>query len=265
MLEQQSAASVTLERRGAALWARLNRPGALNGLTPEVADGLDAALDVAAADPEVRALVVAGTGRAFCAGADLKYLQSVEDDPGAHIAFLRRVGESFDRLEAFGKPVIAAVNGVAVAGGLELLLCCDLVVASEDARIGDAHANYGLLPGAGSSVRLARRIGITRAKHLLFTGAMVSATEMRSAGLVNDVVPAEQLEEAVAELVAALATKSPLGLARVKQLANDALESPAAVGLRAELIASELHRHSHDMTEGLAAFAEKRVPRFSGR
>jgi enoyl-CoA hydratase len=262
---QPAGSQVGLERRGAALWASLNRPDALNGLTPELIDGLDAALDAAAADAEIRVLVVTGTGRAFCAGADLKYLQSVEGDPDAHMAFLRRVGATFDRLEAFGKPVVAAVNGIAVAGGLELLLCCDLAIAADDARIGDAHANYGLLPGAGSSVRLARRIGLTRAKRLLFTGALVPAGEMLAAGLLNEVVPAVELEDAVDRLVAQLAAKSPLGLERVKQLANDAVESPVAVGLRAELQASELHLHSHDMREGLAAFAGKRTPCFTGR
>lgn len=257
--------SVSIERRGAALWALLNRPTAMNGLTPAIADGLDAAMETAVADPEVRALVVSGAGRAFCAGADLKHLRSLEHDADAHLAFLRRVGSTFDMLERHPKPVIAAVNGVAVAGGLELLLCCDLAVAVESAVIGDAHANYGLLPGAGSSVRLARRIGMTRAKHLLFTGAIVPARDMVAAGLLNEVVADGDLDDAVQRLVDALAAKSPLGLSRVKQLTTDASESPVAVGLRTELLASELHRQSHDMHEGLAAFAEKRSPRFEGR
>jgi len=253
--------AVTVQRRGPALWARLDRPDALNALTVAVSDGLDAAMD-AAQDPDVRALVITGRGPAFCAGADLKAIRAADGD---FVGFLRRVGAAFDRLEAFPKPVIAAVNGVAVAGGLELLLCCDLVIAAEGARIGDAHANYGLLPGAGSSVRLARRIGITRAKHLLFTGAMVPAHELVAAGLVNAVVSGGELEAAVDELVVTLAAKSALGLARVKRLADDALETPVPVGLRAELAAGELHAASHDMNEGLAAFAEKRTPRFEGR
>jgi enoyl-CoA hydratase len=252
---------VELERSGPALWAKLNRPEALNGLTVGIAEGLDAAVD-AAEDPEVRALVITGVGRAFCAGADLKVVRAGEGD---HMTFLRRMGAAFDRLEALPKPVIAAVNGIAVAGGLELLLCCDLVIASESARIGDAHANYGLLPGAGSSVRLAQRIGVTRAKHLLFTGAMLPARDLEAAGLINDVVPDDELRPAIDRLVETLATKSPLGLARMKRLAADALEVPTPVALRAELAASELHLTSYDMHEGLAAFAEKRAPRFEGR
>jgi enoyl-CoA hydratase/carnithine racemase len=256
---------VLQEHRGPALWARLNRPDALNGLTPGVITGLRSAMATAADNDDVRALVITGEGRAFCAGADLKVLREGDPSQAAFVAFLRVVGAAFDELEAFPKPVIGAVGGVAVAGGLELLLCCDLVVSDSRAKFGDAHANYGLLPGAGASVRLVRRIGLARAKHLMFTGGMVSAEEMRAAGLVNEVVADGELTAAVERLVETLAAKSPLGLRRMKQLANDALETPTAVALRAELLASELHRGSHDMAEGLEAFGERRTPVFSGR
>jgi len=253
---------VVQERRGSALWAHLNRPDALNGLTPGIIDGLRAAMDASAQDAEIRALVVTGAGRAFCAGADLKFVLAGGEE--GFRSFLRAVGAAFDELEAYPKPVIGAVNGVAVAGGLELLLCCDLVVAAASAKIGDAHANYGLLPGAGASVRLARRIGLTRAKHLLFTGEMVTAQEMLAAGLVNEVVAADELVETVDRLVAAVATKSPLGLQRMKQLVNDAFDTPLPIALRAELLASDLHSESYDMNEGLTAFSEKRAPEFRG-
>lgn len=255
---------VVTERRDAALWIRLNRSDALNAITPGVVDGLRAALDAAASDAAVRVLVVTGNGRAFCAGADLKEVRRADGGRDAFAAFLRSVGRAFDELEACPKPVIGAVNGLALAGGLELL-CCDLVIAAASAKLGDAHANYGLLPGAGASVRLPRRIGIARAKQLFFTGAMVPAAELVAAGLVNEVVADEDLDGAVGERVSAIAAKSPLGLSRMKRLANDAWETPAPIALRAELAAGELHRASHDMNEGLAAFAEKRPPRFEGR
>ncbi|MFC9837904.1 enoyl-CoA hydratase/isomerase family protein [Rhodococcus sp. NPDC127530] len=256
---------VRIERRGHALWARLDRAEALNGLNPSVAEGLHQAMDVAAGEAGIHALVVTGDGRAFCSGADLKYLQGDGDGRQPDFsAFLQRVGDVFDRLEQFPKPVVAAVNGFAVAGGLELLLCCDLVIAAESAKIGDGHANYGLLPGAGGSVRLSRKIGITRAKHLLFTGSLVQAREMLNAGLVNQVVPDAELDLAVDALVETLAAKSPIALRRTKQLVNDAGETSLPVALRAEQALSELHRHSYDMAEGLAAFSEKRGPLFKG-
>lgn len=259
---------VAYEVRGAGAWIRIDRPDAMNALNPAVIAGIRESLEKAEADDDVRAVVVTGTGRAFCAGADLKAIQqmSAHDDPATSIgAFLREAGRVFDGLEAFPKPVIAAVNGLALAGGLELILCCDLVIAAESAKLGDAHANYGLLPGGGSSVRLPRKIGPTWAKYLLFTGEFLPASDFIPLGLVNRVVPDDELDDAVDHLVATLATKSPLGLKRMKQLIHDGLEQPVATGVRLELLASEAHAHSHDMAEGLAAFNEKRPPRFTGR
>jgi enoyl-CoA hydratase/carnithine racemase len=145
------------------------------------------------------------------------------------------------------------------------VLCCDLVIAARSARLGDAHANFGLLPGGGSSVRLPRKIGPTRAKHLLYTGEFVPAEQLREAGLVNEVVDDADLLAAAGRLVARLRTKSPLVLRRMKALVDDGLEQPIETALRLELLASEVHAHSHDMKEGLAAFEEKRAPVFTGR
>lgn len=258
--------AVLTQTRVGALWATLNRPAALNSITPEIVRGLDAALDQALADDTVCAVVLSGTGRAFCAGADLKHVRrTIGADDTTIAAFLQAIFALMNRVEKFPKPVIAAVNGLALAGGLELVLCCDLVVAARSARIGDAHANYGLLPGAGSSVRLPRKIGATRAKYLLFTAEFASAEELREAGLVNEVVDDSELAAATERLVAKLATKSPLGLRRMKALVDDGLEQPVETALRLESLASEVHAHSHDMHEGLAAFEEKRKPHFRGR
>lgn len=256
--------AVATEARAGALWVRLQRRDALNSLNYEVVGRLEAALDEALSTPGVQALVLTGTGRAFCVGADLDLIDGAGAEPGALEDFLAAVGVMMRRLERLPMPTIAAVNGLALAGGLELVLCCDLVVAAAGAKIGDFHANYGLLPGAGASVRLPRRVGPALAKQLMFTGAMVEAEDLRHSGLLNDVVPADRLEAEVDALVAQIAAKSPLGLARMKQLVDDALEAPVEVGLRAELLASSLHGRSVDMAEGLAAFREKRTPRFTG-
>ena len=257
---------ILFETRDGALWLTLNRPAALNALTPAVVDGLASALARAERDPEVRAVVLTGTGRAFCAGADLKYVrESANGDEGAVAAFLDAVLAVMTRLEKFPRPVIAAVNGMALAGGLELVLCCDLVIAARSAKIGDAHANFGLLPGGGGSVRLPRKIGPTRAKYLLYTGEFVPAERLVEAGLVNEVVDDAELPQAAQRLVDRLKAKSPLVLRRMKALVDDGLEQPIETALRLELLASEAHAHSHDMKEGLAAFEEKRTPRFVGR
>jgi enoyl-CoA hydratase/carnithine racemase len=170
-----------------------------------------------------------------------------------------------NRLETFPMPVIAALNGLTLAGGLELTLCCDLVVAARSARLGDAHANYGLLPGGGSSVRLPRKIGPTRAKYLLYTGEFVPAEQLVAAGLVNEVVDDDMLIPATETLVTKLVNKSPLVLRRMKALVDDGLDQPSAIALRQELLVSEVHAHSYDLKEGLAAFEEKRKPLFAGK
>ncbi|TXH40894.1 MAG: enoyl-CoA hydratase/isomerase family protein, partial [Burkholderiaceae bacterium] len=157
------------EIRQGAMWIRLNRPEAMNSLTPQLLAGLSAALDEAQARDEVKAIGLTGAGRAFCAGADLKFVRADVTGPEAAAAFLQRVLATMNRIAAFPKPVIAALNGLALAGGLELVLCCDLVIAARSAKLGDAHANYGLLPGGGASVRLPRLIGAARAKYLMFT------------------------------------------------------------------------------------------------
>jgi enoyl-CoA hydratase len=255
------------EKRGAAAWVTLNRPEVMNSLDPATIADLDGAMDAAQADPGVRALVVTGTGRAFCAGADLKFLGGKVGPEGieALAGFLQQILPVFNRLEALPMPVIAAVNGLALAGGLEIVLCCDLVIAAESAKIGDAHANFGLLPGGGGSVRLPRKIGPTRAKYLLYTGDFVPAADLVAAGLVNQVVPDDKLVQAVEAVIQRIVVKSPLGLRRMKQLVDDGLNQPNETALRFEILAGEAHAKSHDMSEGLAAFNGKRKPKFTGK
>lgn len=257
--------SVQVDVRAGAVWVALNRPAAMNAITPDVVSGVIAALALAD-DPEIKAVVLIGTGRAFCAGADLKYVNSTsQGDEAATAKFLDSILDMMARLEACPRPVIAAVNGLALAGGLELVLCCDLVIAARSAKLGDAHANFGLLPGGGGSVRLPRKIGPTRAKYLMFTGEFLPAEDLIACGLVNEVVDDDELIAAAERLVAKLGSKSSLVLRRMKALVDDGLEQPKDVALRSELLVSEVHAHSHDMKEGLSAFEEKRTPSFIGR
>jgi enoyl-CoA hydratase len=253
---------VTIDRRGSALWARLNRPESMNAIDDGILDGLDAALTEAETDSTVRTFVLTGNGRAFCAGADLNFVSRLD---GGLTDFLDDVRRTMQRLEHLELPSIAAVNGTVFAGGLELLLCCDLAVAAQDAPISDAHANYGLLPGGGGSVRLPRRVGPTWAKYLMFTGRVVAARDLVSTALFNAVVSREELESTVDELTDTIAAKSPLAVSRMKQLLNNALDQPMHVSLKAELEASRVHSQSRDMAEGLAAFRQRRQPRFTGR
>lgn len=265
-----SSAQVLHERRGPALWLRLNRPDTLNSLNQNILDGLSAGLDEAEHDPQVRCVVISAVGRAFCAGADFTYVQSLATAgaDGAYSAsnrFLRRVGPVLDRIEAFPKPVIAAINGLTVGGGLELVLCCDLAVAARSARIGDGHATYGQIPGGGASVRLPRRLGLSRAKHLMFTGDLFPAEYFGGTDLLTAVVDDDALVDEVDRLSISIAAKSPVGLARMKMLANDALDVPLPIGLRTEVEQSALHEKSEDWREGISAFTEKRTPHFPGR
>ena len=257
---------VLFEIRDKAAWITLNRPTAMNSLTPGVMQGITAALDDIEKRPEVVAVVVTGSGRAFSAGADLKFIrESSGGDPRALQNFLQLVYSTLNRLEHFPRPVIAAVNGLALAGGIEIVLCCDLVIAAESAKLGDAHANFGLIPGGGSSARLPRKIGPNRAKYLMYTGEFLPARELHAMGLVNEVVPDADLKIAVERLITKLTNKSPLGLARMKQLVDDGLEQPEDTALRLEVALFDLHTTSEDMREGLAAFEQKRTPQFKGR
>jgi enoyl-CoA hydratase len=257
--------TIEYQRRGNAVWLWLNRPDALNALSPELMAELQQALAQAEGEAGIRALVLSGRGRAFCAGADLKhFLAALHGDAGVR-GFVGTALTVMNKLEAFPYPTIAAVNGIAVAGGIELVLSCDLVVAAESAVLGDAHMNYGLLPGGGSSIRMPRKIGATRAKYLLFTGESIAAAEALALGLVNKVVPAAELEAAVEKLVSRLAEKSPVALRRLKRLVDDGLESSLEAALRLEMIAWEAHAHAEDLREGLAAFSAKRKPVYKGR
>lgn len=254
-----------VDTRGGTRWLTLNRPDALNSLSSALVAALSVEVDRAAMDPEVRTVVLTGAGRAFCAGADLKESASRSGTPGAGAAFIRSIMSLIDRLEACPKPTIAAVNGLAVAGGLELVLACDMVYAAKTAVLGDSHANFALFPGGGATVRLPRKIGPNNAKWLMFSGESLPADDWVRMGLVNKTIELAELHSQVQSFAEKLGEKSPLVLARMKEALNDSLEQSAGVALRRERELNELHSHAYDRTEGLTAFRERRPPRFLGR
>jgi enoyl-CoA hydratase len=257
--------TISCDRRGHVAWITLNRPAAMNAISSVMIEELIDALEQITADAELRALVITGAGgRAFCGGADLKEVRAWLEGPvmPGKADFLNRLTSFFELLRAVPKPVIAAVNGIAVAGGLEIVMACDLVLAAETAVFGDAHSNFGLFPGAGGAAVLPRRIGINRAKYLLFTGEVVSAHEMMAFGIVNQVVATPDLASSAQALGERLATKSPRVLRKIKEVVNRALDQTETAALQEEMLALREHLRSADVREGLAAFAEKRNPEF---
>lgn len=254
--------SYSQSKRGAVGWITLERPKAMNALSRDMIEGMTATLQAWRDDAEVRAVVLTGTGPAFCAGADLKTASAVVA-PGEK-DFLDCIVTFFDTLRAFPKPTIAAVNGMTLAGGLEAVLACDIVIAARSARLGDGHSNFGVFPGGGGAAILPRKLPANVAKYLLFTGDAISAEEMKAHGLVNEVVADAELADRAQALGEKLAGKSPLVLARMKRVANEAADKSTADALRHELLELRDHQRSWDIQEGLRAFVEKRAPQFKG-
>ena len=246
----------------------LNRPDALNAIDWDMLHALDAALDSVAADESVRCLLVTGAGRAFSAGGDLKGYIALQRDPVRFPQFVDDLHRIFGRLRRLRVPAVALVNGVTAAGGLELLLGCDVAFAAESARIGDGHLNFGQMGGGGVLTLLPRLIGIQKAAELLFTGRFLDAAEAEHYGLVSRVVADRELLGAGLEFAEQVARKSPLAVANAKEVMatiwSDAL--PLEAGLRFERERNAYYcLTSEDAPEGLQAFSEKRTPRFRGR
>jgi enoyl-CoA hydratase/carnithine racemase len=246
----------------------LNRPDQLNAMTWEMIRQFDAALSQIAANPDVRVVLITGAGRAFSAGGDLKAYIELQRDAVRFPRFVADLHRSFGRLRTLTVPVVALVNGIAAAGGLELLLNCDLAFAAASARIGDAHLNFGQMGGGGVLTLLPRIVGIQRAAELIFSGRFLSADEAADWGLVSGVVPDDDLMARGLEFARDVATKSSLAVGNAKQVLNSVWAESMSVG---DGLALELERNSEycltseDAREGLAAFSEKRTPRFTGR
>ncbi|WP_333763745.1 enoyl-CoA hydratase/isomerase family protein [Streptomyces sp. IBSBF 2390] len=246
----------------------LTRPEALNALTPAMRDRLVDLLAAASADPDVRAVVLTGTGRGFCAGADLRGGGSPAGERiTGDVSRTLRLGAQ--RLIASvldcEKPVLAAVNGTAAGLGAHLALACDLVLAAESARFIEVFVRRGLVPDGGGAYLLPRLIGPRRAKELMFLGDAVPAAEAERLGLVNRVVPDGELEKTAREWAARLAAGPTRTLALTKALVNASLDTDRTTAFAAEATAQELNMTTRDAVEGLEAFAERRAAEFRGR
>jgi enoyl-CoA hydratase/carnithine racemase len=256
--------SIDVERDGGIATVTVNRPDALNAIDFEHAEDLRARLEELAADEGTRVVVLTGAGeKSFIAGADIKYMQ------GIGVLEARRWGElghaCGQLLETMPKPTIAAINGYALGGGLELALACDLRLASSTAKLGQPEIDLGILPGWGGSIRLARTTTLGFAKAMIFTGRQIDAAHALEHGLVNVVWEPDELMPRTRELAEGLVAKSPLALAYAKEATNLALQGPHRANLETEARLFAMMFASEDQKEGMAAFTEKREPRFRGR
>jgi enoyl-CoA hydratase len=243
---------------------RLNRPETLNSLNFPLLEEFEQALHRVKEDKAVKVVVISGAGRAFCAGADLKSVIALFDEWPRYVAYLYQLTNVFRMVEDLPLPTIARVHGYALAGGLELILCCDMAVASEQALIGDQHANVGLIAGAGGIPRLVRRIGKQAALHLLYTGSQVTGTEAQQMGIVLKAVPEAELDAAIFELTADLVNKSRTSLAYTKRVVAAGTDVPLVTALNEERAALlEYFSTSPHPREGISAFLEKREPDFN--
>ena len=261
--------NVRTERRGAVRWVILDRPEVKNAISPEMREALIEAVGEAGADPDVRCLVLTGTGDAFCAGADITGA-SKGGAAGAEARPVRDlIREGVQRLfravyEA-EVPTIAAVNGTAAGFGVHLAIACDLVVAADSARFIEAFARRGIVPDGGGAYLLPRLVGVARAKELVFLADALDAAQAERIGLINRVVPASELEPFTTAWAERLAAGPTRALVLAKRLLNRSLDSTVEAALDEEATAQEAAVATEDMREGMRAFAERRDPRFTGR
>jgi 2-(1,2-epoxy-1,2-dihydrophenyl)acetyl-CoA isomerase len=262
--------TILLEKENGILTLTLNRPDRLNALNEQMAEELIEALEAVDQDEEVRVLVITGAGRAFCSGADVRdrFLTLIEqrkrgEEKVVHLGgFAERCCLALRKLR---QPVIASINGAAVGFGCTFALACDIRLASEEARMGMVFVRVGLTPEFGSTYFLPRLVGIAKACELVFSGKIIDAREAREIGLVNQVVPPEQLRAATYELAKSIAEGPPLAIQLAKRGLYQGLDNDLLTQLQFESFALNVCRATDDHEEGARAFLEKRKPVFKGR
>jgi len=235
-----------------------NRPDAMNALNNQTRAEFREAIATVAADDQIKVVILTGNGKAFVAGSDIKEFNQTTPYVAHNI---NRLGEMVEKLE---KPVIAAVNGFCLGGGNEIAMGCDIIIASDKARFGQTEINIGIIPGGGGTQRLPRLIGVCRAKELIYTGDIISAEEAYRLGLVNRVVPAEQLMPTAKELAKKIAARSAAALKLAKTAINRGMQTNLESGLKYEYELYSLALSLEDKAEGVNAFLEKRAPKFVG-
>lgn len=254
---------MTVEVQAGIATVTLRRPKQLNALNRAVLTELSHVLTDVAANPEVRALILCGEGKAFAAGADIKEMQALSATEAE--AFAKLGQTAFTQLESLAIPTIALVQGYALGGGMELTMACDIRIAAQGAKFGQPEVTLGVIPGFGGSQRLPRLIGQGRALHLLLTGEMIDSEEALRIGLVTQVVSAENLIETGRQLAEKLASLAPLALARVKRAVYGGAEVDLPTGLAIEAALFGLSFATEDQSEGMGAFVERRKPSFQGK
>lgn len=267
MIGMSEFRTILVEKKRNVAKITFNRPDALNAMSREMLSELKYALDELRVDEQIRAIILTGAGeRAFSAGADLKGGIFSPDTAPLEALELSRLGQEVANIvESYEKPIIAAVNGFALGGGSELAMACDIIVASKSAQFGQPEINLGFLPAWGGTQRLPRLVGKLKAKELVFTGERITADEAERLGLVNKVVPPEDLEETAFAFANKLAGKAPVALKLAKSAINRSGDTDLQTGLAYEAEAMGLCFATDDAKEGLKAFLEKRQPTFRGR
>lgn len=241
----------------------LNRPKAMNSLNGDLCTKLSKTIDAVEQDKGIRVVIITGAGEeAFCAGIDLKEREGMGD---AEVKALRRfkIFPCFRRLEEMEKPLIGAINGLALGGGAEIALICDIRIASERARFGQTEVKWGIIPGAGACQRLPAIVGMGIAKELLLTGRIIDAEEGKRIGLYSNVTTPRHLMREAFEMAKRIAENGPIAVRQIKKAVNFGAYNGLALAFDRE--ASEVCYHTKDRLEGIAAFNEKRKPRFTGR
>jgi 2-(1,2-epoxy-1,2-dihydrophenyl)acetyl-CoA isomerase len=254
-----------LTRENGIATVMLNRPEVLNALDTQLSEELGLAIEEISEDDATRVLIITGAGRGFCAGGDMKSLPINPGDMVGTTEALEKWHKTLLSIRQLEKPVIASVNGVAVGAGMDLALMCDMRIASENARFGQAYVRIGGVPDSGGTYLLPHLIGTAKACELLMTGDIIDAIEAERIGLVNKVVPADKLEPATMELATRLAEGPPKAIGLIKRAVYMSLTQDIASALRYIAIMTGLCLQTEDAKEGIAAFAEKRPPVFKGK
>lgn len=241
----------------------MNRPQILNSINEALVDGLHAALTKVETCSGIKCVVLTGNGKAFCAGGDLPFLETLADT-AARKTFIAKVGQVAKRITAIEKPVIAMVNGVTAGAGVNLMLACDLIYAVDTAKFAQSFAKVGIIPDCGGLYFLPKAVGVHKAKELMFTGDLIDAATAEKLAMVNHICPAAELEATVMQMAERLAASAPLAIGLIKKYLNNTSMTLDEV-LDVEAVVEPLCMATKDSAEGISAFKEKRAPKFTGK